>query len=343
MKKDHIWPDRQQHGGDCAFGRRRVLRILSSTPFLLATDASAQAKRLVAIGYLAVGSQNGTARFFTAFNEGLASLGWTEGTNYTLVARWADSDLARLDRLAGEIAARAPAIVVAAPTPAVIAAAKALPSVPIVQANGSDPVEIGLVESFARPGGMITGLTNIIGEVSEKYLDLLLVVVPQIQCVGFLFEPDRTNLESVESARSSIAHRRVESRFASAAKVSELEPAIAKLAVEGAQALVVLSGSFFPSERKRIVGAALSHRWPIMSGLREFTDEGGLMSYGADRSTLYRRAAYYVDKILKGAQPRDLPIERPTKFDLVINLRTAKALGLAIPQSLLLRADEVIQ
>ncbi len=351
MYDDEVDPKASRHIGilgglsDHASRRRSLLRLLSSIPFSLGTEtgAEAQAKRLAVIGYLGVGSSEGTVRFFTAFKEGLALYGWKEDFNCTLVARWAESDLARLDRLAEEIAARSPALVVAAPTPAVIAVAKVLPNVPIVQANGADLVEIGVVDSFARPGGMITGVTNMIGEVSVKYLELLVAVVPKIQCVGFLFEPSRTNQTSIESARLSLAHRRVDSRFAGAANVSELEPAISKLAAEGAQALVVLSGSFFPSERMRIVGLALRHRWPLMSGLREFTDEGGLMSYGADRSALYFRAAYYVDKILKGARPRDLPIERPSKFELVINAKTARSLGLAIPQALLVSADEVIR
>ena len=324
-------------------GRRDLLRWLASTLLLLTTNALSQGKPSIVIGYLAVASKDAGAGFFAAFKEGLAAYGWKEGTNYTLVSRWANSDYTRLDDLAKEIAATAPAIVVAAPSLAVIAAAKALPNVPVVQANGGDPVELGLAASLARPGGMVTGVTNIIGETSEKSLELLLTAAPRVRCVGFLYEESRVSQLSVESARRSLAKYAVEGRFAGAATAAEIEPAVAQLAAQGAQALVVLSGGILPSQRQPIVDLASRRRWPIVSGLREFTEAGGLMSYGANRNALYNRAAYYVDKILKGAQPRSLPFERPTRFELVINLKTAKTLGLTIPQSLLLRADEVIQ
>jgi putative ABC transport system substrate-binding protein len=209
---------------------------------------------------------------------------------------------------------------------------------------GTDPVAAGLVASLARPGGMVTGVTSLQIDLTEKYLELLLAAAPKLRRVGFLaysHNPNKARL--MEAVRRSVAQHSVEARFAEAGKADEVEPAMARLAKEGAQALVVTSGVLFLIERQRIVKLALAQRWALIAGQNEFAEDGALLAYGVDRLANARRAAYYVDRILKGAKPGDLPIEQPTRFELVINLKTAKAIGLRISQDLLFRADRVIE
>ena len=279
-----------------------------------------------------------------AFKEGMATLGWKEGSSYVLEERWMDGQSERLRVLAVELAAKRPAVIVAATSQTVRAASAAAPNTPVVQANGGDLVTFGLVKSLARPGGMITGLSNIGFELEGKFIELLLAAVPGLRRVGFLIDPTASGYALGRKAlKRSIAQYRIDASFAEAARPEDIESALSRLAKEGAQALVVMSSSWFISERRRIVTLALAERWPVVAGPLEFVDEGALLVYGADRDALYRRAAYYVDRILKGAKPGDLPIEQPTKFELVINLRTAKSIGLPIPQDLLLRANKVIE
>ena len=319
-----------------------MLLAAAFSPLAVCLDsAQAQKKQsAVVIGYLGVSSKEANARLFSAFKEGLAALGWKEGVNYRIEGRWADAQVERLDALAQELVRSNPRIIVASPSNAVAAAAKAAPHLPVVQANGGTGLIMeGLVKSLARPGGMVTGVSNVITEASGKQLELLLAAVPSVRRVGFLIENER----GIEPAQRAVERLRVEGHFAQAPTLNHIEPALAKLAKDGVQALVILTGSFFGHERARIVKIALQRRWPTVANLREFTENGALMSYGADRSALYTRAAYYVDKILKGAKPGDLPIEEPTRFDLVINRKTADLLGIRIPQELLLRADKVIE
>jgi len=325
--------------------KRRNLLIVLGSAAVAPHMAFAQSKQPPAlIGWLNGGSRQSHGHFLTAFREGLAALGWKDGSNLLLEQRWADGREERLQSLAEEIAAKNPAIIAAAPGPAVRAAAKAAPKIPIVQANGSDLVVMGLAASLARPGGMVTGVTNIVGEVSGKYLELLLAAVPKLQRVGFLADPTSVVYGAgMKAARHAIERYRVEASFAEATRPQEIEPAISRLAKNGAQALVVMSSGWYTAERQRIMKLALTHRWLVVAGLREFSEAGALISYGADRSALYRRAAYYVDRILKGAKPGDLPIEQPTKFELVINMKTARMLKLEIPRDLAVRADRVIE
>jgi putative ABC transport system substrate-binding protein len=223
------------------------------------------------------------------------------------------------------------------------AAAKAAPKIPLVMATGGDLVAMGLVKSLARPGGMITGLTNFNQTITEKFLELLLAAAPKVKRIGFLI--DSTSLGRTyykEAVRRSVAQYPVETRIAEVASPEEIEPAISRLAKAGAQALVVTQSPMLRVERQRIVKLALAQRWPVVAGAREFAEAGALLSYSADALANFRRAADYVDRILKGAKPGELPIEQPTKFELVINMKTAKALGLTM-QDLLFRADKVIE
>ena len=279
-----------------------------------------------------------------AFKEGLAALGWKEGANFLLEERWAEGQRERLQPLAEELAAKNPAIIVAGFLPATAAVAKAAPKIPIVQADGGDPVATGLVTSFSRPGGMITGVTNVVTQLSEKYLELLIDIVPKLRRVGFLFDTTAFgHAIYVENARRSAAQRSIDARLAEVARPEEIEPALLRLAKEGAQALIVMPGAMMGAERRRIVKYALDQRWPTTAFIRAFAEEGALLSFSADRTALCRRAASYVDRILKGARPGDLPIEQPTKFELFVNMKTAKALGITMPQSILVRADQVIE
>jgi putative ABC transport system substrate-binding protein len=298
----------------------------------------------ITIGWLNTNSRESSGLYLTAFKEGLAALGWKEGSNFVLEERWADGQYDRLASLAEQLAAKKPAIFVAGPLQSVAAAAKAAPKTPIVQASGGDLLVAGLAASLARPGGMVTGLTNITGDISEKYLELLLEASPKLRRVGVLADPGNLNLPVLmETVRRSIAKRSVEARFAEATRPEEIEPAISRLAKEGAQGLLVIGSAMFRGELRRIVKLALAQRWPVVSGSGGWAEAGALLSYSSDTLAEYRRAAYYVDKILKGAKPADLPIEQPTKFELVINLKTAKAIGIKIPPSLLLQATRVIE
>jgi putative ABC transport system substrate-binding protein len=335
-------------------GRRRRLLIAGAAwPALAWTRAArTQTKPPILIGWLHQDSRETSAGYLAAFKEGLAALGWKEGLQFVIEERWADGRQPRLQLLAGEVALKQPAIIVAAPNPSTSAAAKAAPQVPIVQASGGDPVEAGLVKSLARPGGMITGLSNLSGSlIREKYVELLLAAAPKVRRVGVLglayvsgaggIVPAATT-GSVAVGRSA-AQLSVDAQFVNVAGREDIEPAIARLAKAGVQALVVLQYSLLRVERQLIMKLAQAQRWPVVSGVVEFAEAGALISYGADVLANYRRAAYYVDRILKGAKPADLPIEQPTKFECIVNLKSAKALGLTIPPSVMVQATRVIE
>ena len=323
---------------------RRDLLFLLGAAALAPRMAFAQTKQPVLIGWLNLGSREPSAHLAIAFKEGLAALGLKESSRIVIEERWADGRYERLAALAGDLAAKGPAVIVAAPLPSAIAAAKAAAGTPVVIATGGDPVAGGVVASLARPGGMITGLTSYRTDLAEKYLELLLAAAPKLKRVGFLLDSKGTSYRlEMEAARRAIARYPLEASFAEAASPEEIGPAISRLATEGAQALVALSGGVLVTERRRMLGLAFKQRWPVVGGIRELAEEGALLAYGADAAANYRRAAWYVDRILKGAKPGDLPIEQPTKFELVINRKTADALGIKLSNELLFRADRVIE
>ena len=325
--------------------RRRMLLAAAAWPVVGWTGvAFAQSKQPVVIGWLSLGSRETQENRFAAFKEGLAALGWKEGSHVVLEERWADGRANRLVSLAKELAGRRPTVIVGSGSLAAVEATKAAPKIPIVVITSSDPVAAGLAASLARPGGMVTGVAGFAIDLTEKYLELLLAAAPKLRRVGFLaYSHSPNKARAMEAARRSAAQYTVQARFAEVASPEEIEPAISRLAKEGAQALVVLLGALFTTERRRIVKLALAQRWPVVAGPRAFAEEGALLSYDADFVASHRRAAYYVDRILKGAKPADLPIEQPTKFELVVNLKTAKVIGLTISQDLLFRADKVIE
>ena len=302
------------------------------------------------VGWLSLGSREFDADLLAAFKEGLAALGYTEGQQFAIEGRWADSRLERIPSLAEHLAARKPAVIVVwGPAITVKAAAKAAPVTPIV-ATGSAFVQAdyGLVKSLARPGGMVTGVSSQSTDYQEKFVELLVAAVPGLKRIGVLVPnpnaPSPIAARFMEAARRAAAQHKVELRFEGAATAEEIDLAVSRLDKQGVQALVVFSTALFSAERGRIAKLALTHRWPLVGASTLMrTESGALVSYGSDVKWMFRRAAHYVDRILKGAKPGDLPIEQATNFELVVNLKTAKALGVTVPQSFLMRADRVIE
>jgi putative ABC transport system substrate-binding protein len=327
--------------------RRKLVIALGAgalaVPLISAVFAQSKQAPIV-IGWLSSNSREINSSLVASFTEGLAALGWKEGSQFVIEERLADGRTDRLPLLAGELAAKKPALIVTSSAQATAAAAKAAPKTPVVMAARADPVIAGFAASLARPGGMITGLSNITADVTEKYLELLLVASPKLKRVGVLGDsntPTRASLTN--AAQRSATQHSVEVHFAEVAGPEEIESALSRLAKDGAQALVVTSSAFLGGQRQRIVKLALARRWPVVGYTRMWAEEGALLSYGFDVRASHRRAAYYVDRILKGAKPGDLPIEQPMALELVINRKSAMALGLAIPPELLLRADKVIE
>ena len=282
-----------------------------------------------------------------AIRLALRERGYIEGQNIAIEYRYAEGKIDRAPELAAELVRLKVDIIVVAGGPVWVRAAKnATKTIPIVMTGGgTDPVEAGLVESLARPGGNVTGITNLTGELGGKRLELLKEAVSKVARVAVLYDP--TGPSSVREVKEvlPVAARalRLTIQPWEVRAADGFEKVFAALNKERPDGLYVLGGPLMNSNQKRIVGLALKSRLPSMYRSREAVDAGGLMSYGADDADSYRRVAYFVDRILKGAKPADLPVEQPTKFELVINLKTAKQIGLTIPQSLLYRADKVIR
>ena len=302
----------------------------------------AQAKPPVVIGLLNVRSRRSDeARL--VFRDGMAALGWQHGARYVVEERSADGRVERLPALAQELAAMNPAVIMARPSTAARAAAAAAPTTPIVL-EGGDPLATGLVSSLARPGGLITGLSNVSSDLNLKVFQILLDALPELRRVGFLADPTSRSYDAVVGDVRRAAERLgVEAVIVDVARPEDIEPAVARLAREKVQALVMLASSWFFAYRTRIMQPALAQRWPVVGVIADITRQGGLLSYGIDDLALVRRSAWYVDRILKGARPGDLPIEQPTAFQMVLNLKTARSLGIAIPPSVMIRATEVIE
>ena len=324
--------------------RRRLVLALGSA-VSIPRDVFAQAKKPpVVIGWLSLGSPEPSSQTLVAFKEGFAAQGWKEGTQYVIEARWAEGEFERLPVLAAELAKRKPAVVI---VPAVTLShhmVKTAPDIPIVQVGGVSPVQAGLAQTLARPGGMVTGITQLPRELSEKMIELLVEVAPKVRRVGVLIGGNvKDRSVWLDPIRRSAAHYGVEVYFAYPIKIDEIEMAIADLAKQGAQALVANPSPFLQTQRDRIIALAQAHRWPLVSWARNWVEQGALLSYGVDFEQNYRRAAYFVDRILKGTKPGDLPIEQPMNFELAVNMKSAKALGLTIPPTIAVRATHVIQ
>ncbi len=280
-----------------------------------------------------------------AFLQGLRDLGYVEGRSVVIEYRYAEGKLERLPALAAELVALKVDVILAGGTPHALAAKQATGILPIVFA-AAEPVSSGLVTSLARPGGNVTGLSAFTPELVGKGLEQLTQAVPKVSRVAVLWQPgglgERTEKDMLKEAEVAARALGVRPQFVEARGPADFDRAFSDMTRARAGALTVLGSTMLLRERRRLVDLAAKHRLPAVYPWREFVDAGGLMAYGPNVADLFRRAATYVDKILKGAKPADLPVEQPTKFDLVINLKAAKALGLTIPASLLQRADEVI-
>jgi putative ABC transport system substrate-binding protein len=304
-----------------------------------------QAAKVYRVGYLTAGSVTANPRVLEAFRQGLRELGWVEGQNLVIEYRSAEGRFDRLPELAAELVRLKVDVIVAAPTPGALAAKKATATVPIVGVSLTEPVGVGLIASLARPGGNVTGVAYSVGtDIFGKDLALLKEVVPKVRRVAVLSNPDGPvqplTISNVKAAARSLG---LELQLVEARGPGDFDRAFAAMAKERVGALFVVTDPVFIPHRARLVSLAAKSRLPSIFTQRADVEAGGLLSYGPSFADMYRRAAAYVDKILKGARPADLPVEQPTKFELVINLKTAKALGLTIPPSLLQRADEVIQ
>jgi putative ABC transport system substrate-binding protein len=326
-----------------------VLSILIAVvPLAVAVIADAQQPTKVhRIGYLSTGNPTSESARFEAIRLALRELGYVEGQNIATEYRYAEGNLDRFPELAAELVRRKVDIIVVAGGNVMVRAAKnATKTIPVVMVGaGSDPVEAGLVESLARPGGNVTGLTNLGPELGGKRLELLKEAVPKVARVAVLYDP--ANPASVLEVKEvlpiparalGLTVRSWEVRAANG-----FEKVFAALNKERPDGLYVLRGPLMNANQKRTIGFALKSRLPSVYSTREAVDAGGLMYYGADLADSYRRVAYFVDRILKGAKPAELPVEQPTKFELVINLKTAKQIGLTIPPEVLARANKVIK
>ena len=327
--------------------RREFITLLggAATTWPVASRAQQPAGRVYRVGYLSNGSRDQTRSYISAFEDGLRSLGYHVGENVAIEYRFTNAEIERLPGLAADLVGLGVDVIVSGANPNTIAAMKATKIIPIVMANSADPVSAGLVVSLARPGGNVTGFAQDPGdEIFGKRLELLKEAVSNLSRVGVVWNPDfapnRNRLTSMKEAARPLGLTLVS---VEARELDALEGAFATMVRERAQAFVVLGDAVLFDYRSQIVVAALRNRLPAISGAKQFAEAGLLLHYGVDFRDQFRRAALFVDKIFKGAKPGDLPVEQPTKFELVINLKTARALGVVVPPSLLLRADEVIE
>jgi putative ABC transport system substrate-binding protein len=301
--------------------------------------------RVYRVGYLTGGSRSASAFLVASFGQGMHELGHVEGRNWVLEARFAEGKFERLSSLARELIRLNSDVLFVSTTPGALAAKAATATTPIVFVAVADPVGVGLVPNLARPGGNITGITHIVAELTGKRLELLKEIVPTASRIAVLVNPDDPNAPS-QMRNADVAAQTLRLQLhpvLTVRGVGDLEGAFEAAVRSGAAAALRMVDPIAGILRVRTVELAAKHRLPVMYAFREDVQAGGLMAYGTSAPAQFRQAAVFVDKILKGAKPGDLPIEQPTKFELLINLKTAKALGLTIPPSLLQRADQVIE
>jgi putative ABC transport system substrate-binding protein len=326
--------------------RRTFLALVPGS--LLAAPLVAQAQqagKVWRIGVLSSGSPSATGvGRIDAFKRGLRELGYVEGRNIVIEPRWGEGKYETLPGLAAELVRLKMDVILTAAVPAIRAAKGATGTIPIVMAAVIDPVASGLVTSLARPGGNVTGQSMMSPDLAEKQLQILKEVVPKISRVAVLHNPANPgNAPEVRHAQDAARALGVRLQLLGARGPGEIDSAFAAMTHEQASAVIVLVDAVLQNNRTRITDLAARHRLPAVYGLSEYAESGGLLAYGPNRLDMFRRAVTYVDRILKGAKPGDLPVEQPSTFALAINLKTAKALGLTIPPSLLLRADQVIE
>lgn len=315
--------------------------VVAAWPFAARTQRGGKIPR---VGYLGNSTAALEANLIGPFREGLREHGYEEGRNVEIVLRWAEGRYERFPALIAELIAANVDVIVTAGTPAMLAVKKATSTVPVVMAAVGDPVGTGIVSNLARPGGNITGLSAIAPDLEGKRLELLRELVPHLARVAFFLNPaNEFHTASMRQALPAAQALKIELLPLEVSKSEDLETAFTSIVKQKADGLLILADRVFLHNRQRMMDFATEHRLPSVNAYRELVEAGGLTSYGPDYGEMHRRAADYVDRILKGARPGDLPVEQPTRFTLIVNLRAAKALGLEVPPTLVARADEVIE
>ncbi len=326
--------------------RRKFVALLGGVVAAWPFAARAQQKAMPVIGVLSTGSPGGSfSELFMAFRQGLSEAGYVEGQNLAIEYRWAEGNYDRLPALAADLVGRKVDLIMASSPPSALAAKSATSTIPIVFRGGGDPVGTGLVASLARPGGNLTGVSFVPNELTAKRLELLSELVPQAGVIALLVNPTSgANTERViRDVQEAARTKGLQLHVLKASSESEIDTAFASLVQLHAGALVVGADPFLSGQREQLVALASRHAVPAIYAWREFAASGGLISYGASLTAAYRLVGTYAGKVLKGAKPADLPVQQPTTFELVINRKAAKALGLEVPPALVGRADEVIE
>jgi putative ABC transport system substrate-binding protein len=325
--------------------RRTLLSALALSPVLAASGAFAE-QRMRRVGFLALPARpeplEGSR--FGAFSQGMRELGYTEGRNLAIEWRFAGGQLGRLSELAADLVRLKVDVIVAAATPVISAAQRATATIPIVMAASNDPVGSGFVDSLGRPGRNITGLSIISTDLSVKLVELLLSVAPRIHRVAILVNPRNSSHAAIAiNLQVAMQVKTAVGLPMEASTADEIENAFARMKRQDSEAVIVAADTLFVEQRQQIADLAIKYGLPSVFSFREHVQAGGLMSYGQHLADGYRRAATYVDRILKGAKPAEMPVEQSTKLELLVNLKTARALGLEMPPILLARADEVVE
>ncbi len=325
--------------------RRKFVAILGGVVAAWPFAARAQhGGKIPRVGFMGNSTAALEANLIGPFREGLREHGYEEGRNVEIVFRWAEGRYERFPALIAELIAANVDVIVTAGTPATLAVKKATSTVPVVMAAVGDPVGTGIVPNLARPGGNITGLSAIAPDLEGKRLELLREVVPHLAHVAFFLNPaNEFHTASMRQALAAAQALNIKLQPREVRKSEDLDTAFASIVKEKPDGLLILADRIFLHNRQRMMDFATEHRLPSVNAYRELVEAGGLMSYGPSYEEMHRRAADYVDRILKGARPGDLPVEQPTRFTLVVNLKAAKALGLEVPPTLVARADEVIE
>jgi putative ABC transport system substrate-binding protein len=322
--------------------RRRGFLLLAGATVIAWHPAAAEVK-IPRIGFIQAGSRQENQSLLDAFREKLAAVGWTDGSNIAVLDRWAEERTEQLPAIVEELIGSGVTVLVTAGTSATLAAKRASATIPIILVGVDDPVSLGVVDSLGRPGGNVTGLSLISSEVIAERLDLLRELVPGLHRLAVIVRDDPGIEQKLQDIRSDAQRKGIEALMLEATTAKALELAFARLRADRCEAIYVASGPFGPVKRARLIALAAQSRLPAIYSFRIFPLEGGLMSFAADYGDLFRRAAGFVDRILKGAKPAAMPVEPPRKFDLTVNLKTAKALDLTIPAAMLAAADKVIE
>jgi putative ABC transport system substrate-binding protein len=325
--------------------RRKFIAALSGAAVAWPLVARAQQPSGPVVGYLATGTPEADADLVAAFRTGLSETGYVEGRNVVIEYSWAENENNRLSALAADLVRQRVNAIVAISEPVAVVAAKVTTTIPIVFLVPEDPVRLGLVTSLSRPGGNMTGINIFASELAAKRLELLRTLVPTARRVAALFNPAEptiaaANLRDVEAAAGTMG---LQLRVLNASTIADIDAVFATFASEPPDALFISSGPFFTNRRVQLAQLAMRYKIPAINLTRSYPEVGGLMSYGTDLPDAFHQVGVYTGKILKGAKPADLPVVQSTKFELVINLKTAKALGLTVPPTLLAIADEVIE